>query len=159
MERVKRIHKKRGRKKGEVSNAPLVNGRQNGLFAKGNNISGKLIQRTGAPNNKLINSLRFQGRFISMEFMHMLTQERDKWGRSRLARMARAVAERAANGDLVAAQFITDRIEGKSVQAVQHSGRVEHEGKQLVVHMSLDEMANAYADTLKQIKYDKDEKE
>jgi hypothetical protein len=78
-----------------------------------------------------------------------------KNGKTKAHSMLTNIATRAANGDPVAQALCFDRIEGKATQAHVHSGEVSTTNKHLVINMTLDEMADVYADTLKQISSDK----
>lgn len=55
----------------------------------------------------------------------MLRAAEDPAHKNRVHAMAEEIAKRAETGDMVAVQFVTDRIEGKATQPVDHSGEIE----------------------------------
>jgi hypothetical protein len=123
-------------------------------FQKGNGFAHMAKPANRLGNLGLTNHELRQMRYMTQELMEALG-EFDKKGKSRLKRMCNNITLRAANGDPVAQALCFDRIEGKATQAHVHSGEVSTTNKHLVINMTLDEMADVYADTLKQISSDK----
>lgn len=120
-------------------------------FEKGNGFAH--ISKKNNPYGLTLHEMR-QMRYMTTELQEALNQF-DKSGKSKLKRMCANIATRAANGDPVAQALCFDRIEGRPTQAHVHSGEISTTNKHLVVTMSLEEMADIYADTLKQIGNDK----
>src|SRR5260221_11311193 len=102
------------------------------------------------PGNQLAARRITKGRFLTQSLISELNELDPAENMAKFRVMVRRLVERAIapDADFMAIKEIFDRVEGRSVQAMEVSGRDGRPAEVLTVNMSLAEISRLYADTL-----------